>query len=60
MYGAHASETQVPVPLFPSVLSPDATAPSDFIYLAHVGAVLLTVGVLVLRAGLVRRPGPAS
>jgi hypothetical protein len=46
----------VPVAFFLSVLSPDATSPNGLIYLAYVGAALLAVGVLVLGAGLVRRP----
>jgi hypothetical protein len=46
----------VPSAFFLSVLSPDATVPNGLIYLAHVGAVLLAVGVLVLGVGLVRRP----
>jgi hypothetical protein len=50
----------VPAALFLSVLSPDATAPNSFIYLAYVGAVLLAVGVLVLGIGLVRRPAQRS
>src|SRR5215204_643375 len=49
----------VPAAFFLSVLSPNATAPNGFIYLAYVGAVLLAVGVLVLGVGLVRRPYPA-
>jgi hypothetical protein len=46
----------VPAAFFLSVLSPDATSPNGLIYLAYVGAALLAVGVLVLGAGLVRRP----
>jgi hypothetical protein len=46
----------VPAAFFLSVLSPDATAPNDLIYLAYVGAALLAVGVLVLGIGLVRHP----
>jgi hypothetical protein len=38
----------VPSAFFLSVLSPDATVPNGLIYLAHVGAVLLAGGVLVL------------
>src|SRR5215207_1586011 len=50
----------VPAAFFLSVLSPNATAPNGFIYLAYVGAVLLAVGVLVLGVGLVRRPAQGS
>jgi hypothetical protein len=46
----------VPAAFFLSVLSPGATTPNGLIYLAHVGAMLLAVGVLVLGVGLVRRP----
>jgi hypothetical protein len=41
---------------FLSVLSPDATKPSAFIYLAYVGAVSLAAGVLTLGIGLIRDP----
>jgi hypothetical protein len=50
----------VPAAFFLSVLSPDAKAPNGLIYLAYVGAVLLSVGVFVLGVGLVRRPEQAS
>ena len=46
----------VPAAFFLSVLSPDATGPNGFIYLAYIGAVVLAIGVLVLGIGLVRRP----
>jgi hypothetical protein len=46
----------VPAAFFLSVLSPDATAPNALIYLAYLGAAVLTAGVLVLGIGLVRRP----
>jgi hypothetical protein len=46
----------VPAGFFLSVLSPDAKAPNGLIYLAHIGAVVLAVGVFVLGIGLVRRP----
>lgn len=45
----------LPVAFFFSVLSPDATEPNAFIYLAYVGAALLTAGLLTLGVGLVRR-----
>jgi hypothetical protein len=40
---------------FLSVLSPHATAPNGFIYLAYVGAVVLAIGVLALGVGLLRK-----
>jgi hypothetical protein len=45
----------LPAAFFLSVLSPDATEPNAFIYLAYIGAVLLTIGVVVLGVGLLRR-----
>jgi uncharacterized membrane protein len=50
----------VPAAFFLSVLSSDAKAPNELIYLAYVGAVLLVLGVLVLGFGLVRRQEQAS
>lgn len=44
----------LPVAFFFSVLTPQATAPNGVIYLAYLGAVLLTVGLLVLGIGLIR------
>jgi uncharacterized membrane protein len=46
----------VPAAFFLSVLSPDARAPNQLIYLAYVGAALLAVGVFILGLGLIRRP----
>jgi hypothetical protein len=51
-----ASAILLPAAFFLSVLSPDATKPNAFIYLAYVGAVLLAGGLLVLGIGLVRAP----
>ncbi len=48
----------LPVAFFFSVLRPDATEPNAFIYLAYLGALLLSAGLLVLGAGLLR-PSPA-
>ena len=45
---------------FFSVLSPTATEPNGFIYLAYVGAVVLTIGLLVLGVGLVRERSDAA
>ena len=44
----------LPAAFFLSVASPDATRPNALIYLAYVGAVSLTVGLLVLGVSLVR------
>lgn len=51
-----ASAVLLPAAFFLSVLSPEATEPNGLIYLAHVGAVSLAVGLLVLGIGLIRRP----
>jgi uncharacterized membrane protein len=45
----------LPVAFFQAVLSPDATEPNALIYLAYVGAVVLTVGFAVLGVGLLRK-----
>lgn len=42
----------LPVAFFLSVLTPDATKPNALINLAYVGAVVLTVGLVVLGIGL--------
>jgi hypothetical protein len=57
-----AAAILAPAGFFLSVLRPDSTAPNGLIYLVYIGAALLAVGVLVLGAGLVRRPvsRPAS
>jgi len=44
----------LPAAFFFSVLSPHATAPNGFIYLAYVGAVVLAGGLLALGVGLLR------
>ena len=49
-----AAAILLPVAFFLSVASPDATEPNALIYLAYVGAVSLTVGLLVLGVGLIR------
>jgi hypothetical protein len=46
----------LPVAFFFSVLTPDATAPHGFIYVAYLGAVVLAAGVLTLGIGLLRSP----
>jgi hypothetical protein len=45
----------LPVAFFFSVLTPDATEPNGMIYLAYVGAVVLSVGLVVLGIGLIRK-----
>jgi hypothetical protein len=42
----------LPVAFFLSVLSPTATKPNALIYLAYIGAVVLTIGLVVLGVGL--------
>lgn len=45
----------LPTAFFFSVLRPDATEPNGFIYLAYLGALVLTAGLLVLGIGLVKK-----
>ena len=45
----------LPVAFFFSVLSPDATEPNGFIYVAYIGAVILATGLAALGFGLLRR-----
>jgi hypothetical protein len=47
----------LPAAFFFSVLSPDATEPNALINLAYVGAVSLTIGLLGLGVGLIRKGG---
>ena len=44
----------LPAAFFFSVLSPHATTPNGFIYLAYIGAVVLATGLLTLGVGLLR------
>lgn len=44
----------LPTAFFLSVLSPTATEPNGFIYLAYLGAVVLILGLLILGVGLLR------
>src|SRR5882757_7638167 len=46
----------LPAAFFFSVLSPHATKPNDFMYLAYIGAVVLAFGLIVLGIGLLRKP----
>jgi hypothetical protein len=48
----------LPAAFFLSVLSPAATEPNGFIYLAYVGGVVLAVGLVLLGIGLVRKSKP--
>lgn len=50
-----SSAILLPTGVFISVLTPEATAPNGFIYLAYVGAVVLVTGLLLLGVGLIRR-----
>lgn len=45
----------LPAAFFFSVLSPTATEPNGFIYLAFVGAVVLASGLITLGVGLLRK-----
>lgn len=49
-----AAAILLPLAFFLSVVSPDATEPNALIYLAYIGAVSLTVGLLALGVGLIR------
>ncbi len=49
-----AAAILLPAAFFFSVLSPHATAPNSFIYLAYVGAVVLAIGLLTLGVGLLK------
>ncbi|MEZ5427864.1 MAG: hypothetical protein R2747_16460 [Pyrinomonadaceae bacterium] len=44
----------MPLAFFLSVLSPQATAPNGFIYLAYIGALAIGLGTLTLGIGLIR------
>lgn len=45
----------LPMAFFFAVLTPDATEPNGFIYLAYIGALVLAAGVILLGIGLLRR-----
>jgi hypothetical protein len=55
-----SSAILLPAAFFISVLTPYATAPNGFIYLAYIGAVVLVIGLLVLRFGLIRKPADVA
>jgi hypothetical protein len=44
----------LPAGFFFSILSPDATAPSPWVYLCFAGAVILAIGLLTVGVGLLR------
>lgn len=46
----------LPAAFFFSVLTPNATEPNGFIYLAYLGALMLAMGLLVLGVGLLKKP----
>jgi hypothetical protein len=50
-----AAAILLPVAFFLSVTSADATEPNALINLAYVGAISLTVGLITLGVGLIRR-----
>ncbi len=52
-YSIPAAAILLPVAFFLSVLSPEATEPNALIYLAYLGALSLTVGLLALGVGLI-------
>ena len=51
-----AAAILLPIAFFLSVLSPESTEPNALIYLAYVGAVILTGGLVTLGVGLIRQP----
>ena len=50
----------LPTAFFLSVTSADATEPNALIYLAYLGAAVLTAGLLTLGVGLIRGPAAAD
>ncbi len=44
----------IPAAFFFSMLSPTATEPNSFIYLAYLGALSLVIGLLILGIGLIK------
>lgn len=50
----------LPAAFFFSVFSPEATEPNGFIYLAYLGAVVLTAGLIILGVGLIKKPKKAK
>ena len=52
-----AAAVLLPAAFFLSVTSADATEPNTLIWLAYLGAVVLTGGLVTLGVGLIRSPG---
>lgn len=52
-----AAAVLLPAAFFLSVTSADATQPNSLIWLAYVGAIVLTGGLVTLGVGLIRHPG---
>lgn len=46
----------LPVGFFLSVLEPTAAEPNGLIYIAYIGAIILTIGLLILGIGLIKKP----
>ncbi len=51
---APVSAILLPVAFFFSMLSPDAAEPNPVIYVAYIGGVVLTAGMVLLGVGLIR------
>jgi hypothetical protein len=54
-HGTPLSAILIPAAFFLSVLDPDSTAPNNLIYLAYVGFAVLTITLLVLGIGLLKK-----
>ena len=55
-HAAPAAAILLPVAFFLSILDPDTTEPNNLIYLAYLAALVLSLGLVVLGIGLIRRP----
>ena len=53
-YAVPTAAILLPLAFFFSVLRADATEPNGFIYLAYIGAVLVSAGLLTLGVGILR------
>jgi len=56
--GTPTTAILVPAAFFLSVLDPESSQPNNLIYLAYAGFALLTVTLITLGIGLVRKRGP--
>jgi hypothetical protein len=54
-----AAAILLPTAFFLSILSPNATQPNAVINLAYIGAIVLSVGLVILGVGLIRHPRKA-